>query len=253
VLVAVSIESWATLVIAAAGALFTAVAALAAFLTARTARVDADLRAQPHLAAGRPEVSESGDEVVVTLKNLGLGPARLVAVGVFVPEVWEYPMGVYLSPGLAPMEAETVSIPLLLWRWVDPPTMDDIKIRGECQDASGHDHPLYVRGRPEPLERGWAERTERLEQDTAVQLRHSLKAVVRAYRSGNPSLLTTAWTTFWLCVEARGIHPAEPEEQVATDWEALGGVADQFRRRSDLILTDADRRRYDEERRGPSA
>jgi hypothetical protein len=134
----------ATLMVAALGAAFTALAAGAALWTARTGRDEARLRSQPYVATSPPSISFSGDEIEIALKNLGLGPARLLA---FLLEHDGQAVGAYTSPGLAPMEEETIAIPLALWTAVDPPGLDHLQLAGQCQDAMGHVQPLYVEAR----------------------------------------------------------------------------------------------------------
>lgn len=234
----------ATLIVAALGALFTALAAGAAWLTARTAQGEARRRAEPYVAAGTPAVSQSGDEVVVTIKNLGLGPARLLRVLV---EGNSEAAGFYTSPGLAPMEPETVLIPLTLWTKVDPPRFQDLRLSGTYQDAAGGVHPLYVQAHARPVKSDRVEQYEAFASLPEIARRHALKVVVRTDRQNNASFSNAAWMRYWRWIESEGISPAAVEEEVAGAWEGLGGAADRFVRRSNLILTDDDRRRWEAE------
>lgn len=241
----------ATLIVAACGALFTAAAAAAAFWTARTARDEARLRAEPHVATGTPSISSSSDEIDVAVKNLGLGPARLLRIIVYGNSE---PAGVYTSPGLAPMESEDVSIPLTLWTKVGPPRRQDLRLSGIYQDAAGHTHPLYVQGQTSVADAAEVERYEAFVTRPDITRRHALKAVVRATAGDNASLSTAAWMRFWTDVEATGTSPAAVEEEVEGWWEQLGGHSQRgFVKRSDLLLTEDDRRRWDAERQAPEA
>lgn len=235
----------ATLIVAACGALFTALAAGAAFWTALTARDEARLRAEPHVATGSPTISGSGDEVAVTVKNLGLGPARLLRLIVYGNAE---PAGVFTSPGLAPMETDDLVIPLMLWPKVEPPRPQDLRVAGVYQDAAGQEHPLYVQGRASVVDADTVERSEAFLARGEMARRHELKAVVRAAATENASLSTAAWMRYWTWVEATGSSPAGVEEEVKGWWEQLGGHSQRgFVKRSDLVLTEEDRRRWEAE------
>lgn len=231
----------ATLIVAALGASFTALAAGAALWTARTGRDEARLRAQPYVAAGPPVISLSGDEVEIGLKNLGLGPARLLAI---LLECNGQAIGAYTSPGLAPMEAETIAVPMTLWTAVDPP-LDRIWVSGQCEDAMAQSQPLYVQGEARMADRDAVERGEESSLGSEAFLRHQLKPVVRAARTDNSSATTAAWMHYWQAVEAADLPPAAVDEQVRSFWLELGGPDDRYTSRANLILTEADRRRHE--------
>lgn len=236
--------TFATLIVAAAGAAFTAVAAMAAMWTARIGRDEARQRAEPYLAAAPPELSIWGDEVVVDLKNLGLGPARLLGILI---TAGEQVIGAYRSNGLAPMEPQTIAVPLRLWTEIDPPRVEQLGLSGQCQDAAGRFHPVFVDGHERPADRDDVARYAAFGERFEIRMRHELKPVVRAAAAENASVSTAAWMRFWQWVEATGTSPEKVEEQVRADWEQLAGSSTRFVRRSDLILTEADRRRHESE------
>lgn len=240
----------ATLIVAAAGALFTALAAGAALWTAKVGRDEARQRAEPYLAAEPPMLSMSGDEAVIDVKNLGLGPARLLGV---VVQAGAQVIGAYRSTGLAPMEAQTISIPLPMWTSIDPPPLEQLGVSGECQDAGGRFHPLFVDGYERVADRGEVARYAAFSEHLEIKMRHHLKAVVRSSGGDYASASTAAWMQFWQWVEAAGMTPERVEEQVHADWDQLGGRSDRFVRRSDLILTEADRRRHEAAPSGPGS
>jgi hypothetical protein len=236
--------SLATLIIAAVAASFTALAAIAALWTAKIARDEARQRAEPYIAAEPPALSTSGDEVEIDVKNLGLGPARLL--GLLVQSGAQV-IGAYRSTGLAPMEPKTISIPLRLWTSSDPPPLEQITVSGECQDAAGRFHPLFIDGYERSADRDAVARYAAFADRSEIRMRHELKAVVRWSATGNASASTAAWMRFWQWIEATGTSPERVEEQVRSDWEQLGAAGERFVRRSDLILTDEDRRRHETE------
>jgi hypothetical protein len=232
----------ATLIVAAVGAIFTALAATAAMWTAITNRDEARRRAEPYVAAEPPIVS--GDDLEIEVKNLGLGPARLVGILV---QAGAQVIGAFRSAGLAPMEAQTIVIPLSMWTSAEPPPVQQLALSGACQDAAGRPHPLVIDGYERSADRDDVARYTAFADLFDIRLRHQLKPVVRAAATGNPSMSTAAWMRFWQWVEAEGTSPANVEEQVRADWDQLGGPSERFVRRSNLILTEADRRRHESE------
>jgi hypothetical protein len=232
----------AALIVAAAGALFTALAAGAALWTAKTARDEARERAEPYVAAAAATLSGSADDVEIIVKNLGLGPARLL--GLLVDDNGTV-IGVHRCTGLAPMEEESITIPLRLQTTAQPVAPERLGLSGQCQDAGGRHHPLFVDGHARTADDADIARCAAFAERFEIRMRHQLKAVVRTVAAGNASASTAAWMQFWLWVEREGFSPAAVDEQAQSFWIDLSGSSVRFVHRSDLILTDEDRRRHD--------
>ena len=101
-------------------------------------------RSTPFVAVGIPRFDVERYAVIVPLKNLGLGPARLITLQI---KEGERVVSARISPGLAPMESSD---------WVmfivdrEPPapllSLDDLSFEGLAEDASGARHPLRLFG-----------------------------------------------------------------------------------------------------------
>lgn len=74
--------AFATLIVAALAALFTAGAAYAAWRAADIASKEAHARTEPYVSMGIPRQDYGRDALIIPLKNLGLGPARVVVLQV---------------------------------------------------------------------------------------------------------------------------------------------------------------------------
>src|SRR3954471_24130745 len=131
----------ATLIVAAIGSLFTAVAAVAAWRAASTTRREARERSHPYVAVGTPRADYERHAIVVPLKNLGLGPARTIALQLKLGDVV---VSARIAPGLAPMESEEWVMFLLdQSEMLDPLT---VSYEGSADDAGGDRHPLHAFG-----------------------------------------------------------------------------------------------------------
>ncbi len=131
----------ATLIVASAGAFFTAVAALAAWRAASVAGQEARARSEPFVAMGIPRADHDRHAIIVPLKNLGLGPARLIA---FQLKDDESVISARLAPGLAPMEAEDWV--MYVYNRDDVPIPLELAYEGAAEDASGRRHYVHALG-----------------------------------------------------------------------------------------------------------
>lgn len=129
-----------TLAISAAGTLFTAMAAAAALQAARVSGREARARSEPFIAVGIPRRDLEQFAMIVPLKNLGLGPARFIALQLSANGV---PVSVRVAPGLAPMESEDW---VMFIQAEDVPFIEELGMEGSAEDASGGRHPLHFMG-----------------------------------------------------------------------------------------------------------
>ncbi len=133
----------ATLIVASAGALFTAVAAAAAWRAASVTGREARARAEPFVTVGIPRADHGQQAIIVPLKNLGLGLARLIALQLKADDVV---VCARIAPGLAPMEGDdwvmfSVNRPL---RQLPNPL--ELHYEGAAEDAGGQRHALHALG-----------------------------------------------------------------------------------------------------------
>lgn len=77
------------------------------------------------------------------LKNLGLGPARLIALQLKDDEAV---ISARMGPGLAPLESEDWVMFSVNRRVSDLPPPLELSYEGAAEDAAGCRHPLYAFG-----------------------------------------------------------------------------------------------------------
>lgn len=132
----------ATLIAASCGSAFTAAAAAAAWRSVRLNLKESRDRIEPFVAVGIPRWDPPGERIVVPLKNLGLGPARIIVLQLLTNGV---PWSVRIAPGLAPMESEEWSM-YPANKAADSPRLDTLGIEGLAEDAAGRRHRLFPFG-----------------------------------------------------------------------------------------------------------
>jgi hypothetical protein len=223
----------ATLAVAALAALFTAIAAFAAWRAASTATREARVRSQPYVAMGIPRQDYEKDALVIPVKNLGLGPARVVTLQ--VKDLDGNVVSARVDPGLAPMESSDRVLFALFWPKLDPPTWAEVQIEGSCEDANGEQHPIYAFGGialPMPSYEGSGVSdvgSEKLLEDSAIHNRaFHLKQVGRAARDGTPLDAVNEWRKFWIISERQGHAGDEYVEWSRGQWAKLGLPRDSF-------------------------
>ena len=220
----------ATLVVAALAALFTAVAAYAAWRAADTTAKEARARTEPYVSMGIPRQDYGRDALVIPLKNLGLGPARVVVLQLKDIED-DHPVSARIDPGLAPMESSEYVMLAMSWPKLDPPTAFEVNIEGLCEDSTGTRHPIYwFGGQPLPFPSSEVKEvgSERLLEDAGLDTRaFHLKQVGRATRDGTPLDAAREWKTFWILSSRQGHEGADFVAWVRSEWAKLGLPDDQ--------------------------
>ena len=126
-------------------AAMTAGLAYSAWRTAQTAVTEARARTEPYLVMAVPRQDYARDALVIPLKNLGLGPARAVALQI-KDLADDHVVSARIDPGLAPMESSEHVMFALFWPKLDPPTWWEVSIEGSCEDSTGKRHPIYIFG-----------------------------------------------------------------------------------------------------------
>jgi len=181
---------------------------------------------------GVPRQDYGRDALVVPLKNLGLGPARAVALQ--IKDLGDgHVVSARIDPGLAPMESSEHILYALFWPKLDPPTWWEVNLEGSCLGSDGRKHPIYVFGGGEPLPFPASEvkeiGSERLLEDSAVTSRaFHLKQVGRATRDGTPLTAAQEWRTFWVVSARQGHEGPEFVEWVRSEWAKLDLPNEQF-------------------------
>jgi len=213
----------ATLIVAAAAALFTALAALAAWRAAATAGKEAHARTLPYVAMGVPRQDYQNDALTIPLKNLGLGPARVVVLQ--VKDLEGKVISARIDPGLAPMESSDRILYALLWPKLDPPTWEEVIIEGLCEDSVGKQHPIHVLGGtalPFPASEVKDISSEKLLEGVAITNRaFHLKQVGRAARDGTPFDAALEWRKFWIVSDRQGHSGDDYVRWVRAEWARL--------------------------------
>ena len=120
---------FASMIAASCGAAFTAAAA--AWRSVRLNLKESRARTEPFIAVGIPRRDPPGARIVVPLKNLGLGPARLITLQLLVEGI---PWSARIAPGLGPMESEDLPSTKTMER---PETRDPAEILREGQTLCG--------------------------------------------------------------------------------------------------------------------
>jgi hypothetical protein len=220
----------ATLIAASVAALFTAVAAIAAWRAASTAAREARARSDPYVTMGVPRQDYERDALVIPLKNLGLGPARAVALQ--VKDLDGNVVSARIAPGLAPMESSDWVMFALAWPKLDPPTWQEVLVEGLCEDADGDRHPIFAfGGMPLPMPSADVSDvgSERLLEGADIDNRaFHLKQVGRATRDGTPLDAAKEWRTFWIISARRSHEGDEFVDWVRGEWAKLGMPDGQF-------------------------
>lgn len=214
----------ATLIVAALAAAFTAGAAYAAWRTSRTAADEARARTQPWVSMGVPRQDYAKDALVIPLKNLGLGPARVVALQ--VKDLDGKTISARIDPGLAPMESRDFIMFALFWPRLDPPTWQEVSIEGVCEDSEGNRHPIHAWGAvalPFPSYDGPMMSDESILENSELDVRaFHLKQVGRAARDGGFIPGVTEWGNYWSTSNRLGHSGDGFVTWTRSQWQKLG-------------------------------
>jgi len=188
-----------------------------------------------------PRFDPLNDRIEVTLKNLGLGPATLIAVSLYVGDKI---ISARLAPGLAPNESEVWSFLATGWDQINMPSAFEIEVRGNCQDPTGtwrRLHYLGAAGMPtaEALQTTVGETEDAISEQAAysaddvetwvAQARVPLKIAARATLELNMDRAFAARVELWVKAPRDALDPEAFEAWARTEWIRLGAPPEGFR------------------------
>jgi hypothetical protein len=172
------------------------------------------------------------DAFVVPLKNLGLGPARLIALQ--IKDADGNVFSARIGPGLAPMESEEWIMLSVGWDRLDLPTIFDLDFEGSCEDATGQRHPIHFLG-GEPIPFPAFDFDEAVDVDEVARggLQQgwgwALKAVGRSARDGDDVGFVFAWLDYWTRAQRDGVLSDGFVAEVRAYWDQLGAPPERFK------------------------
>ena len=215
-------------------------------MTARIALREQRARGAPFVTVSLPRFDALEDTVELTLKNLGGGPAAMIAVGLYHGEEI---ISAKLAPGLAPNESEVWQLLAVGWYEVSFPSPFEIEVRGNCQDGVGKWHPLHYLGSPlmptqEALQTSGPTKpivaaTTSVDPESGVweaQALVQLKIAARATYEQNQVRALRAWGELWARFPRSGLELTAFQAWAGSEWERLGCPADAFVPPSDVRL-----------------